>query len=276
MTPGGALRRSLVVWGWGQAAAGDRRAWLLAPIQALVVAVLVVVGPSLAGGTLVGVAFLLGVGLLVAWIAVALAAYRRAGRRRARIDLPAEDGGAIVLLWIAPLAIVVASLFWGLAGRGADPATVLDRYVADWRDGHPADAGALFVSPPGDDDQIADAWTRQSTALRNALVPLAAQAPDDAGIDPDEAFTSIRWVDRGPTADGGRRIAIEVARRDTVRGTLFGILPTTSQRLVTLAEVGAAELRQVAVPGAVLGTSTWRIVGVAVAGIVVGDGAVVR
>lgn len=216
--------------------------------------------------------FVAGTALLGSWIGVALHAYRRAARRRAMLDLPAGDGGAGALIWLAPGLIVVASAFWATAGGSADPATALDGYVDDWRHGRPAEAGRWFVSMPGR-EQVIDAWERQSIALRNELARLAPQLASDARLEPAAPLDAVRWVDAGRTDDGGRRIALEVARRETVRGWLLGVVPTTSQQLRSIARLGTVELRPVPVPGPLPPgpwAEAWRIVDVDVLGVVLG------
>jgi hypothetical protein len=269
----------MLVWGWGQLATGDRRGWLLLALQPVAIGLLAWLGPALADGAGVALAFSSGVALLAAWAAVALHAYRRAARRRLLVDLPGPDGGAIWLLVLAPVAIAASSLFWGLAGREADPATVLDRYVADWRAGRAADAVARFVQPPGSTALVHELWDAQLTALRNELVRLVPRAGPGGGIDPDAPFETVRWVDAGPTPGGGRLVAAEVARRETVHGLLLGLLPVSSQRFVPLERLGTVELAPVAVgapfapdgpvpdgPWAV----SWRIVEVEIVGVGLG------
>ncbi len=273
ITPRGALRRSLVIWGWGQLAAGDRRGWLGPPVQAGAITVLVVAGPALAAGTGATLAFVLACLLFAAWTAVAAGAYRRAARRRAALDLPAGNGGAADLLWLGPFVVVLATGFWIAGGRAAEPATVLDDYVADWRTGDADSALRLFDRPPASAAEIAETWQRQLAGLRNDLVRIAAAAGPGSGIDPDRPLDSVRWVEVGVSPAGGRLIAIEVARRETVRGQLLGFLPTTSQRLVTLERLGLVELRLVDRPGPIAfgpRIEAWRLVRIDVGGVVVG------
>jgi hypothetical protein len=258
-----------VLWGWGQLVAGDRRGWLGPPAQVAAIAGLALGGPAVAAGTDGELAFLGGVALLVAWALIAVHAHRRAARRRAALDLPPGDAGAADLLWLAPLAIALASGFWIAAGDAGSPAVVLDRYVADWRADRAADAAARFATPP-DPAVLAETWDRQLASLRNELVAIAAAAGPDSGIDPDRPLDSVRWVDAGTTPSGDRLIALEIARRETVRGELFAFLPTTSQRLVTIARPGRIELRLVDPPGSD-GGPAWRIVGVEIGGVGLGD-----
>ena len=241
----GALLRSLVVWGWGQIASRDRRGWLLVPLQPIGVLGLLALGPPLLSGTAVTLVFLAGVGVLVAWLAVAVHAYRRAARRRALVELPAHDGGAIVLLVVAPIAIAASTLLWGVGGRSADPATVVDHYVADWRLGRASDASARFTERPGTNAIVREIWEAQLTALHNELIRLVPRAGPAGGIDPDAPFETIRWVDAGATPSGGRRVAIEVARRETEHGLLLGLLPVSTQRLIPLEQLGTVELVRV-------------------------------
>jgi hypothetical protein len=268
-TPGGALRRSLLAWGWGHLAAGDRRGWALPPVQVALVVGLAWVGPQLAQGTGVGLLFLLGALLFTAWGAVALHAARVAGRRRVALGLAPGGATGLSLLWLAPVAILLSSAFWGLAGRAAEPATALDWYVDAWQQGRAGDAGA-YLATPLPPAELLDAWQRQEAALRTELVLLAAQAGAAAGIEPATPFATIRWVDAGPTGEGGRRIAIEVARRETERGALFGFLPTSSLRLVTMATLGHVVLARTPIPGPLPSgpwAEAWRIVTIEVAGV---------
>lgn len=273
VTAGGALRRSLVVWGWGHIRAGDRRGWLLPPLQALAVAAIVLAAPAVSTGVGVAIVFVAGTALLLAWGGVAVHAYRRAAHRRARLDLPAGDGGAVLLLWLAPVAIVASSSFWAVAGSASEPGTVVAGYVADWRAGRSAAAAARFVDPPAGDD-VRATWQVQRTELRNALVRLEPKAGPDGGVNPDLPFDTVRWVDAGETGDGGRLVAVEVSRREAVRGLVLGLLPVSSQRLVPLQRLGIAELRRVHRPDGLLPagpwSDEWRLVSVEIEGIVLG------
>lgn len=261
----------MLVWGWGQLATGDRHGWLLVAAQPIAIAMLAWLGPAFANGPGVSIAFTGGVALLAVWAAVALHAYRRAARRRLLVELPGPDGGAIWLLVLAPVAIAASSLFWGLAGREADPAAVLDRYVADWRAGRAAEAITRFAVTPGSTSLVHELWDAQLSALRNELVRLVPRAGPGGGVDPDAPFETVRWVDAGATPAGGRLVALEVARRETVHGLLLGLLPVSSQRLVPLERLGTVELAPIpaGAPFAPAGpipdgpwATSWRIIAV--------------
>jgi hypothetical protein len=258
----------LLIWGWGQVVAGDRRGWLGPPVQIAAIAALVAATPTLVAGTNGELAFVAGAALLGAWAVIAVHAHRRAARRRAALDLPPGDAGAADLLWLAPVVIALSSGFWIAAGDAGDPGVLLDLYVADWRAGRAADAAGRFGAPP-EPAALAEAWDRQGAALHNELVAIAAAAGPDSGIDPDHPLDELRWVDAGARESGSRLVALEVARVETVDGQLFGILPTSSQRLVTLARLGQIELRLVDRPGSAGGVA-WRIVRAEVGGILVG------
>jgi hypothetical protein len=206
--------------------------------------------------------------VLGAWALIAVHAHRRAARRRAALDLPPGDTGAAELLWFAPIVIALSSGFWIAAGDAGDPGFLLDLYVADWRNGRATEAAGRFA-PPLEPALLAGAWDRQLAVLRNELVAIAAAAGPGSGIDPQEPLDTVRWVDGGTTDSGSWLVSLEVARVETVEGRLFGILPTTSQRLVRLARLGRIELLLVDRPGSV-GGRAWRIVGAEVGGVVIG------
>ena len=229
---------------------------------------LVVGTPQLVAGTNGELAFVAGAAVLVVWALIAVHAYRRAARRPAALDLPRGDSSAAELLWLAPLAIALSSGFWIAAGDAGNPAVLLDAYVSDWRAGRAADAAGRFAVPV-DPGALAEGWDRQIAVLRNDLVSIAAAAGPDSRIDPHRPLEAVRWVNAGVTASGGRVVALEVARLETTDSKLFGFLPTTSQRLVTLARLGQVELDLVDRPGSASGPS-WRIARVVVGAVAVG------
>ena len=270
----------MLVWGWGQLATGDRRGWLLIPLQPLAIAAFLVGGPPLVQGAGVTLVYLGGVVLVLAWVGVAVHAYARAVRRRVLVELPGPDGSAIGLLLFAPPAILASTALWALGGVAADPATVVDRYVADWRAGRVADAIGRFDERPGTGPLVREIWDAQLTALHNELIRLVPRAGPEGGIDPDRPFDTVRWVDGGPTPDGGHLVRLEVARRETVRGLVLGLLPVSSQRLVPLEQLGSVELVRVPIdlPPETAGVipagpwaETWRIRSVEVQGVMLGE-----
>lgn len=212
-------------------------------------------------------AFLIGAIAAAAWVAIAVDAYRRAVRRRTMLDLPGRDGGAIDVLWLAPVIVAVSTAGWALGGGGADPGSVLDRYLDDWRAGREAAAAERFVTPPLPTDLDA-AWARQLPLLRNRLLALATAAGPDGGIDAASPLTTVRWVPDG-AVPRLRRIRLEVVRRETERSLLLGFLPTSAQRSVPVGVVGTAVVAVVTVPsptGWGPTTTAWRILSIEIEG----------
>jgi hypothetical protein len=260
----------LIVWGWGQVAAGDRRGWILPIVQLALVAVLLAIGPGAAQGTNAWLVFLAAAVVFALWAAIPVHAYRRAVQRHAALDVPLGRTGGLDLLWLAPIAVVFSTVFWSVAARTADPGTVLADYAADWRAGRAETAVGRFEMPPSDPSGVRDAWTAQLAKLRNDLVRLAAVSGPGSGIDPEDPLASIHWAARDDGEPGTYIVDIEVVRRETIRGQLLGLVPSTSQRLVPLEKLGVAELRLVDLPGPLAGNG-WRIVRVEVGGTVLGS-----
>ncbi len=264
MSARGALRRSLVVWGWGQVAAGDRRGWLGPPAQVIAVAALVLAVPH-AAGTSASLVYLGVATVVLAWAGIAVHAWHRARRRRLALGADA-GGGAEDLLWLAPVALVLGAGFWVVSGSGADPVLTLDAYLADWRAGAADAAAGRWASL--DPQSMREGWSRQEAALRNAALRVAAGEPA-AEVDPPRPHDGLRWREIGGSESGGRVFAAEFVRTEAVRTELFGILPTTSQRLTAVETVGRAELRPVSLPGSggPLGpVVAWRLVSLDMAG----------
>ena len=227
-------------------------------------------GPTAARGTNASLVFLAGALVLALWVTIPFHAYRVAARRRAALDVSLGQTGGMDLLWLAPVAVVLTTLFWTGAGRLGDPSFVLADYVGDWRAGRVDEAAGRFIAPLDQGVAVADAWERQLANLRNGLVRLSAVSGPGGGIDPQEPLDTVRWSPRPTEGSGTFVVDIEVVRRETVRTQLFGWLPSTSQRLVTLERLGTAELRLVDLPGTLAGQG-WRIVRVEVGGVALGE-----
>jgi hypothetical protein len=220
----------------------------------------------LAGGIAAPLVFLLGIAVLVAWAAIAVHAWHVASRRRVAAGLAPGGSGAPVL-WLVPLVLALGAGLWVSAGPDADPALALDAYLSDWRAGRAESAAARFVDPPAS-GALRSAWDGQAGALRNAVVRIVAAEPA-VEADPTQLLDGLRWVDLGVAADGSRTLALEAARNERVRNLLFGILPTTSQRLVPVERLGSAVLRPVPVAAGIgpLGpVVAWRIERIEIAG----------
>jgi hypothetical protein len=230
-------------------------------------AALLLLGLPYADGTAVALVFLAGATLTIGWAAQALAAWRRAVRRRQAFDLPTDDGGALAVLWVAPVTILAATVFWSLSGAGASPGARAATYAGAWWTDR-AERAAEGFAPPVDPAALRAAWDRQEARLRNALVAAAAEAGPGGSIDPDRPFESIRFTEE-PATDGDRdttrTVRLEIVRRVLVSDTILGFVRTRSQRLESVADIGRIELRLERTPGP-LGplppVETWRIVSV--------------
>jgi hypothetical protein len=248
VTGRGAVRRSLVVWGWGHVATGDRRGFLLAVTEVACLAAFAWFAPPLLDGSLVIAIFGAGAAFLAAWGAIAILAYRRAVKGRLADGSDDRDGGAAELLWLAPVAIVGMTVLWAIGGSLARSDATLARYVHDWQTGNAEGAVSLFVTPPPPAD-LEVIWERQLATLRNELVSLEAEGAG-GGVQPDEPFASMRFVEPTDGAGTGdtRRVDVEIVRRETIRGSFLGLFPTTSQVLVPVADLGWFDFRRVSEP----------------------------
>jgi hypothetical protein len=276
VSPRGAIRRSLAVWGWGQLATGDRRGWLLVALELVAIPVFVLLALPYARGTANGFVFVAGALFIAVWAAQALHADRRAVRRASPFAPELRRSAGVELLWLAPIVVAGATGFWSLTGPATSPDDLLADYVALWRSDHPADASALFAVAP-DAPALAAAWERQSARLTNEAIRAAAQAGPVGGIDPADPWAAVRWEPHtGPTGgstDAGGPDAASadavVVRRETVRDSFFGLVPTTSDRLLPVAALGTVRMRTVETPGPVPGAPpivVWRIDGLTLLG----------
>ena len=267
ITPRGALRRSLLLPGWGQLATGDRRG---VPIGAALLAglgALVGLGPVYASGTAAPLVGLAGAALLAGWAGTAIHAHRRASRRRAVFGLGGGDHGALDLLVLAPIVVAAATALWIASRAGSSPEGAVADYVLLWRNDAAGVAAGRFVTPPGA-MALDVAWDRQRALLHDELLRLAAADPD-AGIDASDPTAGVRYELAG---DGV--VELVVARREPVRELILGILPTTSQRLVPVARLGTIRLALTSLAGPVPGgpeVDAWRIRSVEVLGATFGD-----
>jgi hypothetical protein len=224
-----------------------------------------------ARGTSSGLVFIAGAAFVAVWAGQALHAERRARRRLAPFAVAGSAGAAVELLWLAPIVVAGATAFWSLAGPATSPDDLLADYVDLWRTGRSAEASALFAVPP-DPAGLDAAWQRQSARLTNEAIRAAAQAGATGGIDATDPWASVRWnaAERTPTsavaepANGGGRFAAEatVVRRETARDSFLGLVPTTTERLVPVDDLGTIRLRTVELPGPLPGAPpvvAWRI-----------------
>lgn len=175
-----------------------------------------------------------------AWGGQAVAAYRTALARGWR------PGGAIAILALAPLAVVVFTAFWLVAGATGSPAATLQRYLSAWHHGRPAEAAGLFVQPR-EPARLVAAWRADDAYLRTRLLELSASLGPTSGLDPDEPFAAlvVEIVEPPGVPAGRATAALAIVRRERVRETLFGLIPTAAQRDVVVERVGTARLEAV-------------------------------
>lgn len=248
------MRRSLLVWGWGQLATGDARGALLPVAQIGAIVGLWNAVPYLSG-TSAPLLFLAAALVLAAWAGISVHAYRRAVRRREVFGLSAADGSAIELLALAPVLVAGWAFIWTIARPAASVESALADYIGLWAEREPVAAVERFVSRPSP-AELLRAWDNQLAALRDELVRLDAEHPD-AGIDPARPLETVRF-----DSLGGGQLAVTVARRETVRELLFGLLPMTSQRRTPISRLGTVRLRTVDDPAPIPGgppVRKWRI-----------------
>ncbi|HEV8516631.1 MAG TPA: hypothetical protein VGQ47_03200 [Candidatus Limnocylindrales bacterium] len=177
----------------------------------------------------------------------------------------APPTGAASILVLAPLAVIVFSVFWLAAGASASPAATLQRYVAAWRHDRPAEAAPLF-EPARDAPTVDAAWRADDAYLRTRLLELSGTLGAGSGLDPDEPFASLdvelpaAGNERSPL-DGRATAELAIVRRERVRSTLFGLFPTASQRDVVVERLGQVTLRAVpsGLPFGPVVAHAWRI-----------------
>jgi hypothetical protein len=213
----------------------------------LLITVLVLSATDAAGWAFLGL-----VAFFTAWGGQAILAYRRA------VELGGRPGGAEAMLALAPVAVVVFTAFWLVAGSLGSPAATLQRYVSAWRSDRPDLAATLFDAPR-EPAALAEQWSSDEGYLRGRLLELAASLEPGSGLDPERPFAPlvVRFPDSvGPAGEPAAieageeaRAVIEIVRRESVRGSFFGLVPTASQRIVTVEQVGQARLVAAAGPG---------------------------
>jgi hypothetical protein len=254
--PGRVLRRSLVGWGLGHLILGDARGWLLLGLE---IAWLVAFGLSLA--LLQTDRWLVAYGLLsgfiVAWVAQAVNAYRKA---RARSG---TNTGAAWLLAVAPFVIALLTGFWLFSGAQASPAATFERYVGAWRHDDADSAVGLFAQPPRA-SALADRWEVQERLIADRIDALADADPEFR-LDTENPETNLRFDLHDPGVTGGGagpvQFDVHVVRQVSVPSTFFGLVPATQTETRIVDTVGSATLIRRPIDGALAatGASVWLI-----------------
>jgi hypothetical protein len=247
MGAAGVLRRSLLIWGWGHIALGDRRGWLLVLLQPLAIAGLAFVAWQLIDGTRWLAVFLPLVALLVFWIGQAVHAHQRA------LTLGAAPGGELQLAFFLPVVLAVVSAFWLAGGRHGSPASAAEAYMEAWESNRPdVAAGLICCGGPGQAD-LASLWEHQRTYLAAAVGRLLAIDGPASGLDPEHPFRSLRVSQFRPDA-----FTVELVISERYQTTLLGFIPTAGQRTVVVMPVLQITVSEEPVDGW-LQSSVWRV-----------------
>lgn len=247
-TPGLVLRRSILLWGLGDVALGERGlgvAWMLA--EALALAAVILSSLLLADSTWYLVPFLLGAAFIAAWAFQAVTAFHRAQHRAGAIAPTPRGSAAAAVAWLTLPILVWGTGFWLIGASGASPAAVLDRFVTEW----PAD-GAI-----GDAD-VHDAAAAALDQLRSACA--RGELKPDCGQSPVNLLRDVRLRIVFETGDAATAVAESVDYEQRATSVLWffhgtELVPVARDALLRL------ELRAepVTILGLDLGARRWRI-----------------
>lgn len=231
--PGRVLLLSLLAWGTGHAALGERRTgWLLLGAEIAALAALALLHVTLAATTLAVVPFVGGAAFLVAWGAQAIHAYRRAHATDHAIGPAPARSPAALIAWLGLPLLIWWSAFWLEGGGGASPGAVLDRYLRDAPGIAAGDTDAQRLAT--DPDGLANDTRATLDALRAACQP---QPCDDVPAATLLHGARVRFA--AATGDTARAIVESVhdERRETRFLGIFPgseLVPVPDQRLLVL------------------------------------------
>lgn len=258
-TAGAVLRRSLLVWGLGHVAIGDRRGWLLLALQVAAVAGFAVLASVLIQGSRWIVLLPLLLLLVIAWVAQAVDAYRAA------IVRGAAPGGELGIAWLLPVVVAGVTAFWLLGGAHSTPEATLQEYVEAWRWSRPTVAATLFREPvPA--ETLTGSWADHDAHLTDRVRDAVAAYGVSSGLDSGRPFNALRFVELPEQRTADRAVfEVQITRRQRTETMLFGLLPTAAQETVVVEVIGRVEIRahEVAgsewLPSGSLGARLWLI-----------------
>jgi len=196
--------------------------------------------------------------LLVAWVAQAVHAYRRA------VELGAQPGGQIQAAFFLPFAVLVLTTFWLVGGRHSSPTATVEGYVIAWVSGRSQLAASMYVTPPSTVDLEAT-WAVESAYLTERVTVLAAQYGPTSGLDPSQPLDNLRFSEPIPLGSGLATVTADIVRLQRVETMLLGFIPTASQETVVVEPAGAITVTLVDQPppewlsSARLSSSAWLI-----------------
>jgi hypothetical protein len=202
------------------------------------------------------ISYALLIGFILAWVAQAIAAYRRARRVSGRTS------GAGWLLAVSPVLIALLTGFWLVAGALSSPAATFERYVGAWRAGNPDAAAALFAEAP-DPVRLAAEWTADDRGVMERIRALADADPR-WDLDREHPERNLRFdYHAGDPVPGADRVRfdVQIVRRVSVPASFFGLMPATRQETRVVDTVGQVDLlrRDLGGPLAFTGASVWLI-----------------
>ena len=230
------LRRALLVWGAGHLALGLRRGWLLVGLELISLVLLAMLAMLLIEGTRWLAVLLAVIGFIVAWIAQALDAHRRA------LAAGGAAGGEMQLAALLPIVVGLLGGFWLVGGYLGSPAATLQHYVSAWQAGQPSEALAL-LDEPVDGAALGAEWSAGRQQLEMLVDAAARRYGSQSGLDPRLPFNSLRFEEVVAERRAGRAvIAVYLVRRERFETELFGIIPTAAQRTIAVRQLGVVRL----------------------------------
>jgi hypothetical protein len=260
--PGRVLRRSLVGWGLGHAALGQRE--IGAALLAAELLGLAVVGASvatLADTTWYLVPFVLGSAFLAAWTAQAVLAYRAAQHRAGAIPPTPRGSAAAATAWLAVPLLVWGTAFWLVAATAATPSAILDRFVTVWPDG--SSRAAVLATISDRPDQLAGLADAVLGDLRQRCA--AGELTSDCADADANLLRGVRVrVEDGASDDHATAVA-ELVRYERRPVQNLGFAAGSELVPVPVAQLLRFELAARAAPvwGLELGARRWTVVNVA-------------
>ncbi len=253
ITPGAALRWSLVAWGLGHLLLGRRRpAAALFAAEVIGLAVVAAATVAFSDTTWYLLSFVLGCAFIGAWVAEATWAYRTAQRMHGAVAPAAPRSPAAAITWLALPLLAWGTGFWLFAGQGSSAAAVLDRFLTRWPSAGASAGWGTDLSTQPDQLRV----TALSAIDRLRVLCDAKQLSSDCGAGGPNLLRAVRIRiadDRDETATAVAE-AVRYVRRPSL---FFGMVAGTE--IVPVADETVLTLRLSAQP-AVLGARRWTIV----------------
>jgi len=253
------MRLSILAWGLGEGALGNRGA-ALGWLGAEVIGLALVFGSlyAFADTTWYLVPFLLGIAFIAAWVLQAVRVYRRAqGMQAARPPTP-RGSPAAAIVWLSVPLLLWGTGFWLIGADGTSPGAVLNRFVAEWptlASGQADWAPSLAADPRA----LTDAAAAALADLRGQCA--AGKLNSDCAAAPANLLHDVRLRITAQTDTTAEAVAEAVAYQQRPTRVLFVFSGT---ELVPVPRGVVLQLQLVAVPAPHdllrLGARRWQIV----------------